>query len=194
MKRLGYLALTLSLLLLAAAPAQAAQKAQKPAAQGTAQAGPDPNAQSLADFFKGEAAAAPRTLDFSIEAGYADIRAESADTSGRYFLAGHALTSVAPDIYRLDLTFKKKLQRDIIDLAPEYYFTKQITYYFWYNGGSKIVFKAGGAKREFPIPKKELTEIKVKSLETYTIEKTKLTMDLKILEAATQVYLQIKFR
>lgn len=193
MKRLGYLALILTVLILAAAQALAAQKAQKPAAQGTAQAGPDPNAQSIADFFKGEAAAAPKNLDFSIQAGYADIRAESTDTSGRYFLAGHSLSAVAPDIYRLDLTFKKKFQRDIIDLAPEYYFTKQLSYYFWYNGGSKIVFKVGGAKREFVIPKKELTEIKVRSLETYTIEKTKLTMDLKIFDASAQVYLQIKF-
>ncbi|GFK94707.1 hypothetical protein NNJEOMEG_02554 [Fundidesulfovibrio magnetotacticus] len=180
----------LALLLFALAlPAFAAQKTPKPKEQ----AAPDPNAQSLAEFFKDEAVTAPKALDFKIEAGYADIRAETPEASGRYFLAGQALAGVAPDIYRLDLTFKHKLQRDIIDLAPEYFFTQVKTYYFWYNGGNKIVFKLGNGKKAFPISKKELTEIKVKSLETYTIEKTKLPMDLVIQDGNTRIYLQIKF-
>lgn len=183
------LALTAVFILALALPAGAARKAAKPQDPSA----PDPNAQSLTEFFKGEAAASPKALDFRIEAGFADIQTQAAESSGRYFLAGQSLTGVAPDIYRLELTFKKKLQRDIIDLAPEYFFTQFRTYYFWYNGGNKIVFKLGNGKKTYPIPKKELTDIKVKSLETYSIEKTKLPMDLSIPDGGTKIFLQIKF-
>jgi hypothetical protein len=179
-------------LLLVAFPAVAAKKAARqdpaaPAAPG------DANAASLTDFFKGEAATTPKSLDFVIEAGYADIRTETPESSGRYFMAGQSLAAVAQDIYRLDMTFKKKYERDVIDLAPEYFFTQQRSYYFWYNGGNKIVFKIGGGKKEIKIGKKELTEIKVKSLETYSIDKTKLPMDMNIQDGGTRVFLQLKF-
>ena len=180
----------LVLALTLATPALAAQKVTK---QETAPP-PDANAQSLVEFFKGETAPSPKSLDFVVEGGYADIRTETPESSGRYFLAGQAISGVAQDIYRLDLTFKKKYQRDVIDLTPEYFFTQQRSYYFWYNGGTRVVFKLGGGKKEFKFPKKELTEIKVKSLETYTIEKTKLAFDMKIPDGGTQIFLQLKFK
>jgi len=153
----------------------------------------DPNVQALQDFFRGETAPSPSKLDFVIEGGYADIRTETPESSGRYFLAAQTISGVAQDIYRLDLTFKKKFQRDVIDLAPEYFFTQQRTYYFWYNGGNRLVFKVGGARKEVKIQKKELTEIRVKSLETYSIEKTKLNMDFTLTDGAARIFLQIKF-
>lgn len=179
--------------LLSAVPASAAQKAARPQGTTTVPTAQDPNAASLLDFFKNEAVAAPKSLDFRIEGGYADIRAEAAESSGRYFLAGQSIAAVAPDIYRLDLTFKKKYQRDVIDLASEYYFTQQRTYYFWYDGGNRMVFKVGGGKKEVKIPKKELSEIKVRSLETYTIEKTKLGMNLSLTDGGTKIFLELKF-
>ena len=182
------LAAILAILLALAAPALAASRSatQPPA--------PDPNAQGIVDFFKGESAPSPKSLDFQVDSGFADIKTEAPESSGRYFLAGQAISAVAPDIYKLELTFKKKYQRDPIDLTPEYFFTQQRAYYFWYNGGNRIVFRVGGRKKEFKIPKKELTEIKVKSLETYSIQKTKLSMDLVIPDGASQVYLQISFK
>ena len=185
------LAVLLSALVLTLAvsgPALAAQKAAPKAAQT-----PDQNAQSIQNFFKNETAPSPKALDFSINGGYADIQTETPESSGRYFLAGQNIAAVAQDIYRLDLTFKKKLHRDVIDLAPEYFFTQQRSYYFWYNGGNRIVFKLGNARKEYKIQKKELTQIKVKSLETYSIDKTKLMMDLAIPDGATKAFLEIKF-
>lgn len=183
------LSLVLSLALSGAA--LAAQKAAKaPAAPQAA----DQNAQSLQEFFKGETTPSPKFLDFMVDGGYADIQTETPESSGRYFMAAQNIAAVAQDIYRLDLTFKKKLQRDVIDLAPEYFFTQQRSYYFWYNGGNRIVFKLGSARKEFKIQKKELTEIKVKSLETYSIEKTKLQMDLAFTDGGTKVSLLLKFQ
>jgi len=188
MKSFRRTAIFFLILSLMAFPALAAKKAAKAEA-----APPDANAQSLADFFKGETATTPRSLDFMIEGGFADIRTETPESSGRYFMAAQNITSVAPDIYRLDMTFKKKYQRDVIDLAEEYFFTQQRSYYFWYNGGNKIVFKVGGGKKEIKIGKKELTEIKVKSLETYSIDKTKLPLDMNLQDGGTHVFLQLKF-
>lgn len=181
------LAVLAVLVLALAAPASAAKKSveQQPAA--------DANAQSLTDFFKSESVVSPKLMDFRVEGGYADIQTQTPESSGRYFLASQAVVAVAPDIYKLDLTFKKKYQRDIIDLTPEYFFTQEKSLYFWYNGGNRIVFKIGSGRKEFKILKKELTEIKVKSLETYTIEKTKLGMDLVIPDGGTRIFLQIKF-
>jgi len=183
------MSLALVLSLAASGTALAAQKAAPKAATT-----PDQNAQSLQDFFKGETAPSPKSLDFMVDGGYADIQTETPESSGRYFMAAQNIAAVAQDIYRLDLTFKKKLQRDVIDLAPEYFFTQQRSYYFWYNGGNRIVFKLGSARKEFKIQKKELTEIKVKSLETYSIEKTKLQMDLAFADGGTKVALLLKFQ
>ncbi len=176
-----------------AVPAHAASRAAAPKPAPSVPTEMDPNAKSLLDFFKTEEAASPKSLDFSIDGGYADIRTDRAESSGRYFLAGHAVTRVAPDIYKLDMTFKKKFQRDVIDLAPEHFFTQQRQFYFWYSGGDKIVFKIGSGKKEVKIAKKELTEIKVRSLETYTIEKTKLTMDMSLSDGSAKIALQIRF-
>jgi len=181
-------------LVLSLAVASAALAAQKAAKGSPAPQTADQNAQSLQEFFKGETAPSPKSLDFMVEGGYADIQTETPESSGRYFMASQNIAAVAQDIYRLDLTFKKKLQRDVIDLAPEYFFTQQRSYYFWYNGGNRIVFKLGNARKEFKIQKKELTEIKVKSLETYSIQKTKLQMDLAFAEGGTKVALLLKFQ
>lgn len=183
------MSLALVLSLAASGLVLAAQKAAPKAATT-----PDQNAQSLQEFFKGETAPSPKSLDFMVDGGYADIQTETPESSGRYFLAAQNIAAVAQDIYRLDLTFKKKLQRDVIDLAPEYFFTQQRSYYFWYNGGNRIVFKLGSARKEVKIQKKELTEIKVKSLETYSIEKTKLQMDLAFTDGGTKVALLLKFQ
>lgn len=175
--------------LIVSVPGMAAKKAVKQEAAPE----PDANAQSLLEFFRGEYAPSPKKLDFMIDGGYADLRTETPESSGRYFLAGQAISAVAPDIYRLDLTFKKKYQRDVIDLTPEYFFTQQRSYYFWYDGGNRIVFKLGNSKKEFKFQKKELTQIKVKSLDAYTIEKTKLSFDMKIPDGGAQIFLQLKF-
>lgn len=184
------LCLCLCLAALALAPAGWAKAAKKaaPAAQAR-----DPNAQSLMEFFKDEELQSAKTLDFKIIGGYADIRADSAESSGRYFLAGQIITAVAPDIYRLDLTFKHKYQRDIIDYNPEYFFTQQRTYYFWYNGGKRLVFKLGSGKKSFDTSKKEITQIKVQSLETYTVERQKLLLNLQFKDGGTTVNLELKF-
>lgn len=189
MKALRCAVVMLLVILCAGLAAQAAQKAPAKAQPPA----PDPGAAALVEFFKQEAEQSPRTLDFRIEGGYADIKTETAESSGRYFLAGHSITPIAPDIYRLDMTFKRKYQRDVIDLAPEYFFTQQRSYYFWYGGGMKIVFKVGSGRKEVKIGKKELTEIKVRSLETYTIEKTKLSMDMSLGDGNTKIALQLKF-
>jgi len=186
---LAAMVLSLVLSLALSGVALAAQKAAPKAATT-----PDQNAQSLQEFFKGETAPSPKSLDFIVDGGYADIQTETPESSGRYFMAAQNIAAVAQDIYRLDLTFKKKLQRDVIDLAPEYFFTQQRSYYFWYNGGNRIVFKLGSARKEFKIQKKELTEIKVKSMETYSIEKTKLQMDLAFADGGTKVALLLKFQ
>lgn len=175
---------------LSASTALAASKTQKAAPPAAA---PDPNAASLTEFFKTEGMQSPKTLDFQVEGGYADIRTELPESSGRYFMAGQSITPVARDIYRLDLTFKKKYQRDVIDYNAEYFFTQQRTLYFWYDGGKQLVFKLGGGKKAIPIPKKELTEIKVQSLETYTVQKTKIKMDFQIQEGGASIVLQLKF-
>jgi len=193
MKAIRFAPLVLAVLLLGVA-AQAAQKAPSKKAQpGAATAQADPSANGLIEFFKDESVSSPKTLDFKIMGGYADIRTDRPESSGRYFLAAQAIVPVGPDIYRLDMTFKQKYQRDVIDLAPEYYFTQERSYYFWYGGGHKIVFKVGSGKREIKIAKKELTEIKVRSLETYTIQKTKLPLDLSITDGGTKISLQIQF-
>ena len=186
MRPVRLLALCL-VLALAAGSALAAKPAKKAAPEQ------DPNASSLAEFFKNEAVENPKALDFQVNGGYADIRTDLAESSGRYFLANQTIIPVAPDIYKLDLTFKHKFQRDIIDYNPEYFFTQQRTYYFWYNGGNRIVFKLGGGKKVFKITKKELVEIKVKSLETYSVDKQKLLMDLSFQDGGSTIYLQIKF-
>ena len=175
------------LLVLAAGSALAAKSAKKAAPEQ------DPNAGSLADFFKGEATQSPSAMDFQIFGGYADFRGELPEASGRYFMAGQTISSVAPDIYKLDLTFKRKYQRDIIDFNPEYFFTQQRTYYFWYNGGNKIVFKVGGSKKVIKIARKELIDIKVKTLETYSVEKQKQLMDIQLQDGGATIYLQLKF-
>jgi len=184
------LVLVTALALALASPA-AAKKAAGP--QSSHQPSPEPNAQGLTDFFKNEAVSSPKSLDFRIDGGYADIRTDSPESSGRYFLASQVIVAVATNIYKLDLTFKKKYQRDVIDLTPEYFFTQERSYYFWYDGGDKIVFKIGGGKKEYKILKKELSKIQVKSLETYTVEKTKLGMDLVIPDGGIRIFLQITF-
>jgi len=176
-----------------AAQAPAAKKAQQPGAAQQQEPAPDPNAQGLNEFFKSETKPSAKALDFQIIGGFADIRTETPESSGRYFMAGSSITAVASDIYRLDLTFKKKYQRDVIDLVPEYYFTQQKSYYFWYDGGKKLVFKIGTGKKTINFDKKELTSIKVKTLETYTVEKTKLDMNVVFSDGGSQIYLLFKF-
>ncbi|MFP5238846.1 MAG: hypothetical protein ACLGQW_03355 [Acidobacteriota bacterium] len=186
------LALAALIILGLAAQAPAAKKSPQPAAPQQ-EAAPDPNAQGLYEFFKAETKPSAKSLDFQITGGYADLRTESPESSGRYFMAGSTITAVAPDIYRLDLTFKKKYQRDVIDLVPEYYFTQQKSYYFWYDGGKKLVLKIGNGKKTINFDKKELTSIKVKTLETYTVEKTKLDMNVVFSDGGSQIYLVLKF-
>jgi len=177
------------LVCLGASPALAASKVLRTSPQ----AAPDPNAAGLTEFFRTEGAQTPKSLDFQIQGGYADIRTDLPESSGRYFLAGQSVTPVARDIYKLDMTFKKKYQRDVIDYNPEYFFTQQRTYYFWYDGGKQLVFKLGGSKKVIQIPKKELTQIKVQTPETYTVQHTKIQMDFKFQDGGTTVYLQVKF-
>lgn len=177
--------------------ATASKQPSKPDAVAVPPEGPkieDPNAQSLAEFFKGESQNRTSKVDFTIETGHADIKGGSAETAGRYFMDGYAIAQVAPDIYRLDVNFKKRFQRDVIGLAPEHFFTQQRSYYFWYDGGSRIVFKVGDAKTEIKIAKKELTQIKVKSLETYSVERTKLPLDIRFSDAGSLIFLQILFK
>lgn len=188
--RVLVLCLALCLAVFALAPSGWARSAKKAAPTEQAR---DPNAQSLMEFFKDEELKTAKTLDFQIFGGYADIRTGTAESSGRYFLAGHTIVPVAPDIYRLDLTFKHKYQRDIIDYNPEYFFTQQRSYYFWYNGGKRMVFKLGSGKKTFDTSKKEITQIKVQSLETYTVERQKLLLNLQFSDGDTSVMLEIKF-
>lgn len=192
MRMFRLLLVALAVLALAAPQGLAAKKGQKAAVQPQ-QDVQDPNAQSLYDFFKSEAKPSAKALDFQLTGAFADIRTETPESSGRYFMAGSSIVPVAPDIYRLDLTFKKKYQRDIIDLSPEYFFTQEKSYYFWYDGGKKIVLKIGNGKKVFTIDKKELTQIKVKTLETYTVEKTRLDMNMSFTDGGSTIYLQIKF-
>ena len=187
--RISLKALTV-IVCLCACPVLAVGKTQKAAPQA---APADPNAAALTQFFMTEGAKSPKTLDFLIQGGYADIRTDLPDSSGRYFLAAQAIVPVARDIYRLDLTFKKKLQRDVIDYNPEYFFTQQRSLYFWYDGGKQLIFKLGGAKKVIAIPKKELTSIKVQSTETYTVERTKIQMDMQLQEGGASIVLQLKF-
>lgn len=175
------------ILALAAGSALSAKPAKKAAPER------DPNASSLTEFFKNESTDNPSTMDFQVNGGYADFKTDLPESSGRYFLAGQSITPVAPDIFKLSLTFKRKFQRDIIDYNPEYFFTQQRTYYFWYNGGNRIVFKIGGSKKAVKIAKKELVEIKVKSLETYSVDKQKLLMDLTLQDGGATIHLQLKF-
>ncbi|GAB6037922.1 hypothetical protein JCM15519_24810 [Fundidesulfovibrio butyratiphilus] len=184
------LALCLALCLVAPVPTGWAKTAKPAAPAAPAR---DPNAQSLMEFFKDEELKSAKNLDFKIIGGYADIHTDSAQSSGRYFLAGQNIAAVAPDIYRLDLTFKHKYQRDIIDYNPEYFFTQQRSYYFWYNGGKRLVFKLGSGKKTFDTSKKEITQIKVQSLETYTVERQKLLINLQFKDAGTSVTLEIQF-
>jgi hypothetical protein len=149
---------------------------------------------SIVGFFKSEAAQQSyKNLDFQIMGGYADLRGELPEASGRYFLAAHNVAPVSPDIYKLELTFKHKLQRDVIDFSPEYFFTQMRTYYFWYDGGNRLVFKVGGGKKSIKIARKEITHIQVLSPETYNIEHQKNVMDIQFQDGDSHIYLQLKF-
>ncbi len=148
----------------------------------------------LSKFFRTqESKAASAVIDFKIVGGYADMQTGAADSSGRYFLAGHHISRVTASIFKMDLNFSKKLEEDVISFNPPYYFREKRTYYFWYDNGRKMVFKLGDKKVSIPIAKKELMRVKIKSLETYTIERKKLFKNIQLDDAGARIFLQIKF-
>lgn len=148
----------------------------------------------LMRFFQSqESNAASASIDFQIVGGFAEIQTGSPDSSGRYFLASNFISRVTANIFRMDLTFSKKLEQDIISFEPAYVFTEKRSYFFWYDNGDKIVFRAGGAKAVIPIARKEIMRVQIKSLETYTIEREKLFKDVQFGDGSTMVFLQIKF-
>jgi len=148
----------------------------------------------LMRFFQSqESSAASATIDFQIVGGFAEIQTGSPDSSGRYYLASNFISRVTANIFRMDLTFSKKLEQDIISFEPAYVFTEKRSYFFWYENGDKIVFRVGGGKTVIPIARKEIMRVQIKSLETYTIDREKLFKDLQFGDASTMVFLQIKF-
>ncbi|NDY56164.1 hypothetical protein G3N56_05310 [Desulfovibrio sulfodismutans] len=173
----------LAALLAASAPAFAA-----PAS------GSDPIA-SLQQFFKGqEGKSSAPAIDFEVVGGFADITTGSKDSSGRYFLAASHITRLSGDIYRLDLAFSKKMEQDIMDFSPAYYFTENRSYYFWYNNGDRIVIKVGASQAAIPIARKEITRVDIQSMDTYSVDRQKLFKDLTFTDGNTAISLQIRFK
>jgi hypothetical protein len=150
---------------------------------------------SLQQFFKGqEGKTSAPAIDFSVVGGFADIDTGKGESSGRYFLAASHITRLSGDIYRLDLAFSKKLEPDIMDFSPAYYFTENRSYYFWYNNGDRIVFKIGSSQTAIPISRKEVTRVEIQSMETYSVDRQKLFKDLTFSDGKTAVSLQIRFK
>ncbi|MDQ7831795.1 MAG: hypothetical protein RDU30_08685 [Desulfovibrionaceae bacterium] len=173
----------LAALLAASAPAFAA-----------AASGSDPIA-SLQQFFKGqEGKSSAPAIDFEVVGGFADIATGSTDSSGRYFLAASHITRLTGDIYRLDMAFSKKLEQDIMDFSPAYYFTENRSYYFWYNNGDRIVIKIGASQATIPVARKEITRVDIQSMDTYSVDRQKLFKDLTFVDGNTAISLQIRFK
>ncbi|MFZ5810932.1 MAG: hypothetical protein ACOY4F_02700 [Thermodesulfobacteriota bacterium] len=150
---------------------------------------------SLQQFFKGqESKTSAPAIDFEVVGGFADIKTGSEESSGRYFLAASHITRLTGDIYRLDMAFSKKLEKDIIDFSPAYYFTENRTYFFWYNNGERIVFKIGSSQVALPLARKEIMRVEIQSLDTYSVDRQKLLRDLVFGDASTSVTLQIRFK
>lgn len=165
----------------------------KPAlAQGQAQ--PGESIEALERFFvnketKGMAA----RIDFEITGGYAEIVTSLPESTGRYFLASHNIQRLGPEIYRLDMSFSRKLDQDIVSFNPPHYFTEQRSYFFWYGNGDRIVFKVGNQKIAVALARKEISRVRITSLDTYEIERQKLLKDIRLTDGATSIVLQLKF-
>jgi hypothetical protein len=150
---------------------------------------------SLQQFFKGqESKISAPAIDFEVVGGFADIKTGSEKVPAAIFLAASHITRLTGDIYRLDMAFSKKLEQDIIDFSPTYYFTENRTYFFWYNNGERIVFKIGSSQAAIPLARKEIMRVDIQSLETYSVDRQKLLRDLVFGDASTAVTLQIRFK
>jgi len=150
---------------------------------------------ALQQFFKGqEGKTSAPAIDFEVVGGFADIDTGKGESSGRYFLAANHITRLSGDIYRLDLAFSKKLEPDIMDFSPAYYFTENRSYYFWYNNGDRIVFKLGSSQTAIPISRKEVTRVEIQSMETYSVDRQKLFKDLTFSDGKTAISLQVRFK
>lgn len=163
-------------------------------ALGAAAAASDPIA-SLQQFFKGqESKGSAPAIDFEVVGGFADIATGSTESSGRYFLAASHITRLTGDIYRLDMAFSKKMEQDIMDFSPAYYFTENRSYYFWYNNGDRIVIKIGSSQATIPVTRKEITRVDIQSMDTYSVDRQKLFKDLTFTDGNTAISLQIRFK
>jgi len=150
---------------------------------------------SLQQFFKGqESKGSAPAIDFEVVGGFADIATGSTESSGRYFLAASHITRLTGDIYRLDMAFSKKMEQDIMDFSPAYYFTENRSYYFWYNNGDRIVIKIGSSQATIPVTRKEITRVDIQSMDTYSVDRQKLFKDLTFTDGNTAISLQIRFK
>ncbi len=166
-----------------------------PAAAPAPTTGGDESTQTLTKFFQGTTRSLPAAaIDFSIEAGYADLRTANPDSSGRYSMTAINVTRVAPDIYRLDVSLEKPLSRDVQTFDQPYFFTDQRSYYFWYQNGERIVFKIGSQKTVVNLGRKEVLRVDVKSPDTYVIDRETMLRNISFADGQATIHLQLKFR
>ena len=186
MSRLSLPVLALAALLLWAGAADAADPVSG--------SGGGDSPQALAKFFQGTTRSLPAAnIDFSIDAGYADLKTASPDSSGRYAMTAINVARVAPDIYRLDVSLEKPLSRDVQTFDQPYFFTDKRTYYFWYQNGERIVFKVGGQKVVVPLGRKEVLRVDIKSPDTYVIDRETMLRDISFADGQATIHLQLKF-
>lgn len=155
----------------------------------------DDSTQALIRFFQGKTRELPSPgIDFQFTAGYALIKTNAPESSGRYAMTAINATKVAPDIYRLDLSLEKPLPRDVLTTEQPYFFTEQRTYYFWYQNGEQIIFKVGGKKVALPLGRKDVLRVDIHSADTYSIDRETMLKNITFDDGPATIHLQLKFK
>ncbi len=136
----------------------------------------------------------PGKLDFTITGGYANFVRPYEEASGRYHIENQHLSRLTDYIYQLDIDFMKRLKVDLLDFSPNYTFREKKRLYFWYANGDRIIFKVGPSKQTIKIGQKSERQVKISSLETYSMEVTQLTQDFTLHDGKDEIVIQVKFR
>ncbi|WP_027184403.1 hypothetical protein [Desulfovibrio inopinatus] len=155
---------------------------------------PELSISQLKKIFGGLGGKKPGKLDFTIIGGYANFVRQYDEASGRYYIENQYLTRLTGYIYQLDLDFMKRLKVDLLDFAPDYTFREKKRIYFWYANGDRIIFKIGPSKQTIKIGQKQEREVKISSMETYSMEVKRLTQDFELRDGKDEIVIQVKFK
>jgi len=150
--------------------------------------------QALIRFFQTKVRDLPAPpIDFQFTGGYAIIRTGTPESSGRYAMTSMNVARIAPEIYRLDVSLEKPLPRNVPTYEQPYFFTEQRSYYFWYQNGEQIIFKAGGKKIALPLGRKDVLRVDIKTPDTYSIDRDTMLKNLTFDDGSVTIHLQLKF-